>query len=184
MKVCNGCDLLLELSEFHCCKQAKDGRQNKCKVCQREYANVNRERKREIIRAYRLRNLDLCREREKVWVRQWRKDNPTESSAAVATYRKNNPEQRQAHRAVEKALKQGILTKPLKCEWCDLVRKLDATHGDYAKPLEIIWLCRPCHAIRDKRTYAARQAEKEGGEEPNVDHVAKCHHRRPVPVPP
>lgn len=36
------------------------------------------------------------------------------------------------------------------CEGCGLKKKLEKHHPDYAKPLLVVWLCKPCHAIADK----------------------------------
>jgi hypothetical protein len=32
-----------------------------------------------------------------------------------------------------------------KCEACDTKTKTEAHHNNYNKPLEIVWLCKPCH---------------------------------------
>jgi len=42
--------------------------------------------------------------------------------------------------------KKGKLQKPLFCERCFKVKKLDRHHPDYSKPLKIVWLCRRCHS--------------------------------------
>jgi hypothetical protein len=51
--------------------------------------------------------------------------------------------------AVYQALKRGKLVRPSSCEWCGGTnRKIQAHHEDYSKPLEVIWLCIPCHSAR------------------------------------
>lgn len=42
-------------------------------------------------------------------------------------------------------LKKGHIKKPDKCEKCNEEKKLEGHHMDYSKPLEVIWVCRPCH---------------------------------------
>lgn len=59
------------------------------------------------------------------------------------TYRKKFPERRRAHCLVEYALKNGSLKK-MPCVKCGN-QKSEAHHEDYSKPLEVKWLCRPCH---------------------------------------
>ncbi len=52
----------------------------------------------------------------------------------------------QRHKArwiTNKAIKSGILIK-MPCVSCGEY-KSEAHHPDYSKPLEVVWLCRPCH---------------------------------------
>lgn len=59
----------------------------------------------------------------------------------------------QAHNIVEKAIKRGALARPDACETCggpgprykDGRSGIQAHHDDYNKPLEVRWLCQPCH---------------------------------------
>jgi len=61
---------------------------------------------------------------------------------------KANPERGRTHSAVARALKKGILIKPTKCQDCQEEAPLHAHHDDYSKPLEVKWLCVPCHGKR------------------------------------
>lgn len=56
------------------------------------------------------------------------------------------PEKLKARQLVNFALKKGEITKPKKCSSCFGDKKLDAHHGNYEKPLEVIWFCRGCHS--------------------------------------
>lgn len=60
------------------------------------------------------------------------------------------PERRAAHRAVERALRNGTLVKQA-CEACGAAasRNVHACHDDYAKPLEVRWRCATCHIGRE-----------------------------------
>lgn len=53
------------------------------------------------------------------------------------------PEVPRAHHLVDKAIRQGELTR-LPCEVCG-AEKVDAHHDDYSKPLDVRWLCRFHH---------------------------------------
>ncbi len=57
-----------------------------------------------------------------------------------------------AHNLLEYALKTGIVQRKDACEECgdsgtfkDGRAKVHAHHDDYSKPLEVRWLCQPCH---------------------------------------
>ena len=49
------------------------------------------------------------------------------------------------HTLVQGAIRRGELKRPLVCESCGLIRATWAHHDDYLKPLEVRWLCKPCH---------------------------------------
>ncbi len=43
------------------------------------------------------------------------------------------------------ARERGKIKVPSKCEICNNKTKLHGHHEDYSKPLEVRWVCRPCH---------------------------------------
>lgn len=55
--------------------------------------------------------------------------------------------QKRAHKAVEHAVAKGILHRPDLCDECSNPCKPHAHHDDYGKPLDIRWLCQPCHSV-------------------------------------
>lgn len=55
---------------------------------------------------------------------------------------KFSPERKRASRLSKSALIKGLI-KRSPCEVCGF--RGDAHHDDYAKPLEVRWLCRSCH---------------------------------------
>lgn len=66
--------------------------------------------------------------------------NPNATRNKVAAYTPKTA----AHRAVDKALKDGSLTrKP--CKICG-TQPAVAHHHDYSKPLDVVWLCRHHHS--------------------------------------
>lgn len=43
------------------------------------------------------------------------------------------------------ALRAGKITRPAHCEHCSQVKRLQAHHDSYEKPLEVKWYCGSCH---------------------------------------
>lgn len=73
-------------------------------------------------------------------------------AARYAARRERFPEQYDAHRAVYTAVRNGTLIKPTACERCGTTGvRLDGSHDDYSKPLEVEWLCRKCHGAKDRK---------------------------------
>jgi hypothetical protein len=66
------------------------------------------------------------------------------------------PERKFAHKAVERALRSGRLTKPTACERCGTTGRLEGHHPDYTQPLQVIWLCVTCHRRQTASDRAAR----------------------------
>ena len=55
---------------------------------------------------------------------------------------------RRARSIVRNSLRSGRVLKPTTCERCETAtRDLEAHHDDYAQPLDVTWLCVPCHNI-------------------------------------
>lgn len=55
-----------------------------------------------------------------------------------------------AGKKVMRAIKHGVLTRPSICEQCgDTTRRIEAAHADYSRPLDVRWLCKPCHGRWD-----------------------------------
>lgn len=134
-KECFKCKTVKPLEEFYKHSQMADGHVNKCKECNKNDVTVNRNKNIEKFRAY-------DRERGK---------NPERIKANVETtraWREEDSRRVRAHNAVSRAIRGGYLDR-LPCERCG-EQKSVAHHEDYDKPLEIMWLCQPCHKQRHK----------------------------------
>lgn len=59
--------------------------------------------------------------------------------------RRNGTVEQRARNALGTALRWGNLAKAERCEGCGDNGPLHGHHEDYAKPLEVVWLCVPCH---------------------------------------
>jgi MinD superfamily P-loop ATPase len=56
--------------------------------------------------------------------------------------------QKRSHKAVERAVAKGLLVRPSLCDGCGNTCKPHAHHDDYSKPLNVMWLCSSCHAVK------------------------------------
>ena len=83
-------------------------------------------------------------------------------------WRARNPQKAAAHILLNNAIRYGRLQKA-PCEVCGSI-KVHGHHEDYAKPLEVIWLCskhhRQLHAERDGKTARVDRPRKEPRKEP------------------
>jgi hypothetical protein len=125
---------------FYAQKQNSDGCMGKCKECIKgdvlKYRNSNIDK----VRSY-------DRERGKLPHRK----------AATARYlkkfRSDNPECVAAHNKVARAIKSGKIIRPGRCQQCNTKGKVVGHHHDYKKPLEVAWLCQPCHKQLHRDTF-------------------------------
>src|SRR5690606_38487088 len=65
-----------------------------------------------------------------------------------------DPVKAAARRAVVYAVRTGRLVKPACCEDCHQqkpARELHGHHEDYDRPLDVAWLCAPCHMKRHRK---------------------------------
>ena len=107
---------------------------HKCRSCQQAYQREYGRRRREHLRAYR---------------RAWRLANPESTKRSQQKWKLTNAERmalvNEAGNAVHRALRAGLLTRPDYCEDCGNTGRIEAAHADYSRPLEVDWLCQPCH---------------------------------------
>ena len=80
-------------------------------------------------------------------------------------------------RIIRKAIRDGKIIKPDKCEECGKPTKkksLCGHHDDYSKPFEIRWLCYKCHSIAKHKVGIKTRFQKghrsywKGKKNPNV----------------
>ena len=77
----------------------------------------------------------------------------TEKPSRQEKWRARHPMATWAHSATRSGIRRGLL-QPQPCSVCGEA-KAEAHHPDYERPLQVVWLCRPCH----KRHHAkARRA--------------------------
>ena len=142
MKICTKCKIEKELGEYHKDSRAADGRKYSCKVCVKDYDSSPdiMARKRKTSYAYS-KTEDGDKRR-----RAYRKTDAGRDSMAVAVAKERaaNPEKHRARQLTYNAKRRGELV-PEPCESCGET-KVHAHHDDYSKPLDVRWLCKPCHS--------------------------------------
>jgi hypothetical protein len=121
MRRCPGCGLHKPLSEFYATRRPNA---LPCKECQRSRTRLVYARHPEAkMRQVRIRELA-------------------------------DPERtRTIHRAktrVRSYVRRGLLVKSTRCDECGANADLEAAHYDYRRPVDVRWLCRPCHRTWDK----------------------------------
>jgi len=135
MKTCFKCKAVKSLTEFYKHSRMGDGYLNKCKECTKNDSNKHRADNLEKIRKY-------DRERSK------RPERIQQNLDVSRAWRAEDRRRQRAHNAVGRAIIRGDLQK-FPCIRCGNVKSL-AHHEDYDKPLEVMWLCQPCHKQRHK----------------------------------
>jgi len=134
-KECFKCKAVKPLTEFYKHSKMADGYLNKCKCCAKNDVSSNRSKNLSKYRAY---------DRERGKLRERIKAN-TESNRV---WRAEDKRRQFAHGAVSRAIRSGSLVRN-PCERCGDPKSV-AHHEDYDKPLDVMWLCQPCHKQRHK----------------------------------
>ena len=134
-KECFKCKTIKPITEFYKHSMMADGHLNKCKTCAKSDVGKHREENLDRIRAY-----DRERGRSK--------DRITANVAVTRAWRSEDSRRQKAHSSVAKAIRKGDLLRA-PCERCGDAKSL-AHHEDYDKPLQVNWLCQPCHKQRHK----------------------------------
>ena len=117
MKTCPRCHDTKPLDLFYLKKSGQP--QSYCKDCtkmsQKEWARLNRSRKNDINRKWRAVHQD----RRKIMM--------------------------SATNLLWKEIRSGRIIRGQYCERCGSTEAIEGAHADYTKPLDVYWLCRPCH---------------------------------------
>jgi len=74
---------------------------------------------------------------------------------------RNHHLQPAAEPALRKAIRAGKIKRKEACERCGKSEKTHGHHEDYAKPLDVIWLCPQCHVSAHSSSYREHVRNKE-----------------------
>ena len=129
-KACTLCGEEKPLDSFYAAKGCADGLAGQCIPCVKARARIRQIEKREEIRAYERTRAVLP---HRVMQR----------AAWIVREKESAPERIAARNAVSNAVRDGKLRQQ-DCAFCG-ASKTVAHHHDYDRPLDVTWLCQPCH---------------------------------------
>lgn len=81
-----------------------------------------------------------------------------QSVAEVEARRALRSMKSQAGRMLGYAVCAGMVARPDSCERCGRQDEVEGHHYDYARPLEVEWLCPTCHRTADKARRSSERA--------------------------
>ncbi len=142
---CQYCKTSKPTDGFYKSSIRRDGKTGSCKECVRAKVRANRAKNADYYLEFdrrRANNPDRVQARKDY---QQTERGQERASAAKRAYADRNPTIRQAHNAVNNALRDGKIVRPSCCETCQQEAELHGHHCDYSKPLDVMWLCDPCH---------------------------------------
>ena len=148
MKRCAKCKIEKSIKDFHRAFYRNNNKwyyQSYCKGCRYQAQRV-----------WNLKNIDIKREKGKIYVRKRRATIIGYKARESAIYRKKYPERCRAYRILIRALKNKKI-KRLPCIVCGSIYKIHGHHEDYFKPLEVMWLC----TIHHKEVHKNKKDAKE-----------------------
>jgi len=134
-KECFKCKTVMPLEMFYKHSKMADGHVNKCKECNKNDVTANRNKNIEKIRAY-----DRTRSKEPERIKA--------NTEITRAWRAEDSRRNVAHSRVSRAVRNGTLVRQPCCRCGE--EKSVAHHEDYDKPLDVMWLCQPCHKQRHK----------------------------------
>jgi len=86
----------------------------------------------------------------------------------------DNTKRKRVQHITEKAIKKGILIRPVKCSQCKGTQEysdgrngIQAHHCDYNKPLNVLWLCQKCHHEWHTNNKAINEEDEEKNGNPS-----------------
>ena len=149
-KTCFKCLEEKDLSDFYKHKRMADGHLNKCKECTKTDSSARREEKIDTVREYD-RGRGNLPHRVKARAEYQKTDQgKIATGEAKKRWADRNPEKRAAHTILGNAIRDGRIEKG-PCEVCGTRIKVHGHHEDYAKPLEVNWLCEKHHPEHHKK---------------------------------
>jgi hypothetical protein len=90
--------------------------------------------------------------RRREGIKAWKQAHPQEVKAQNQKWKDKNPEKVKAKYTIQTQVRNGAIERPTKCTECGTTMGVEFHHPDYSKPLEVLAVCRQCHAnLRNRR---------------------------------
>ena len=144
MKHCGSCGTDKPEDQFPKRAASKDGLAAKCKDCQRVYDKARANNPGRVKARQEYAKTEQGKAAATRAKRSWAERNKGKVQDSTRRYRDSNPNKARAHGMVGYAIKRGNL-HPEPCEVCGQASPVHAHHDDYAKPLNVRWLCPDHH---------------------------------------
>lgn len=142
---CKYCKTDKPVDDFYQSSIRKDGKSGNCKECIRARVRANRADKIEYYREFDRQRANLPHRVEARKEYAQTEQGKERLQAGKNAYHKRYPARYVARNAVNNAVRDGRLHKPSQCESCSNETALHGHHCDYNKPMDVMWLCDPCH---------------------------------------
>lgn len=136
-KICAECGRDLPLTEYNKHTKSKDGLQQRCRECFSRYNKIRYQENKDKVKAA---------------VKKYREENPDKVYRMRVARCEKAPTRMNANKVIESAVKSGVVENPGVCFGCGCKageHRIEAHHHDYSKPLDVVWLCTPCHRRMD-----------------------------------
>jgi len=121
-----------------------------CKECtkkrERDLYERTKEKRRKWKKEFYHENKERLIPHNALKMKKWIEKNPEKFKAQKRRYYKNNKEKIQAKDMVFRAIQNGEIVKPDRCQSCSKVGYVEGHHHNYEFPLEVTFVCRRCHA--------------------------------------
>jgi hypothetical protein len=129
-KICNKCYERKDISDFNKRTGVGDGYRKECKACKKSAHQ-------------KYMKTEKGKESHRKASQKYSNNAPEKRYLSNKEWRERNPNKYKAHGIVAYAIKKGELIRE-KCA-CGCGENVHAHHDDYAKPLDVRWLCNACH---------------------------------------
>jgi len=100
------------------------------------------------LRRKKERQNPIKKAKNRIRMREWRKNNRHKFNLSVKKWQLANRHKTNAHARIHWAVEKGKINRSEYCEECMKFCKTEGHHEDYSKKLDVIWLCRSCHASK------------------------------------
>jgi hypothetical protein len=118
----------------------------KQKENKKAWIEKNREHIRKTVHENYLANRELVIARTK----KWKEENKQKFKESWKRPTDKHPLKYAARRILNHQIEFGKIIRAEECQDCKKECKTEAHHEDYTKPLDVLWLCRQCHAYRHR----------------------------------